>query len=151
MTGAGEGLLVARVELSFLDRARTAFRALDLRPAWKEARKPVRADQRAHAKAQEGPGGAWQARSSSTKSRAGGRRTRARRLLGRLPSAIGVGYDRRKLTVRSLVRWSAIHQEGGTAGHGARIPARPFLWVSDSLLEHVAGVVAKVVAKQGFG
>lgn len=142
-----EGLVSARVDLGFLRRARMALRSPDLRPAWKELRKPLRADQREHAKKQEGPDGSWPARASSTKVRAASGRRRKRKLLGRLPTALSVRHDRRRLLIASLAKWSDVHNQGGRAGHGARIPRRTFLWASDRVLELAAGVVSRVVAK----
>jgi len=147
-----DGFIGARLNLSFLDRAKAAWNAPDLRPAWKEARKPARADQREHAKEEEGPDGPWIPRRSRTRARSkSGRRRRARKLLGRLPRALQIKHDKRRLLIRSRVRWSGVHQEGGVAGRGAQIPARTFLWPSDELLGKVAEIVARVLAKQGFG
>jgi phage gpG-like protein len=136
----------ARVNLGFLDRARVAWSRLDLRPAWKDARPVLRADQREHAKKQAGPEGAWPARSSSTRVRSGNRR-RARKMLGRLPTSVSMRGERQRMIMRSPVAWSGAHQEGDRVGHGARIPARPFVYVSDRALEVVAGFVAVLAAK----
>lgn len=141
-----DGLGRARVDLSWVERALTGLRNPDLRPAWKAAKKPLRADQRDHAKRREGPGGAWPARSPLTQARrstGSGKRKRARKLLGKLPSALTAKHTRTSVSVMSRSKWSAVHQEGGTAGNGARIPARPFLWASDKLLETVAGILSK--------
>jgi len=141
-----EGLGQARVDLGFFQRARVQLAKPDLRPAWKESRKPLRADQRDHAKKQSGPDGAWAPRASSTKTRTSGRK-RQRKLLGRLPAALTSKYDRRKFTLRSLVKWSLAHWQGGRVGHGAVLPARVFLYASDSVLGTVSGIVARHVAK----
>lgn len=141
-----DGFIRARVDLGFLDRARALLTRPDLRPAWREVRKPFRADLADHRKRREGPDGPWAPRASSTKTRTSGRK-RARRLLGRLPTAIVVKTDRGKLTATSRVRWSAIHQDGGRAGHGARIPARTFLWASERFLELAGGAVARRIAR----
>ena len=42
--------------------------------------------------------------------------------------------SRTSLRGESRVPWSGIHQDGGTAGRGSRIPARPFLWMSEEFL-----------------
>ena len=141
-----EGLGVARMKLGWVEVALGALRRVDLRPAWKAARKPLRADQRAHAKRQEGPSGAWPGRSPLTAVRRGtgsGKRKRPRKLLGRLPGALTSKATRTSVTVIARAKWSAIHQDGGTAGYGARIPARPFLWASDHVLEVISGIVAR--------
>ncbi len=141
------GLAIARVDLGFFARKLALMRMPDLRPAWKESRKPLRADQREHAKKQEGPDGAWAPRSSATKVRAASGRKRKRKMLGRLPAALTTRADRRRVIIRSMVAWSNVHNEGGRAGNGASIPQRRFLWASDRVVEVVAGFVAKVVAK----
>ena len=140
------GLGSVQVDLSFLDRARAVLRSPDLRPAWKLIRKPVRADLRQHARKQEGPGGAWTPMSSRTKGRARSGRKRPRKLLGRLPGALTTKLERKRLLVMSQVAWSAVHQDGGRVGRGARVPARPFLWASDKVLELAGKVIAKGLA-----
>lgn len=146
-----------------------------LRPAWAALRRPMRDDQRDHAKAQAGPAGKWPRNSPKTierakqmrrgrrkaKARAKGtrketvkfsnrkrRQFRASRLLGSLPNrAVQVrqmGAD--GLVAFSRVPWSAIHQEGGRAGRGSRIPARPFLWLSDGFLSTAEKTIADHVA-----
>lgn len=134
-------MIRAKVDISAVDRGLDALTraARDLGPAFKEARKPVRKDQRDHAQRRQGPDGPWQPKSRLTRAREAlaakraKRRPRTKRLLGRLPGAIKVESNRWRVVARSKSRWSNVHQEGGTAGRGARIPARPFLWVSDAL------------------
>lgn len=145
MSDAG---VITRVNLGFLDRARAAWRSLDLRPAWKLARRPLRADIRDHAQKTSGSAGTWAPRASSTRVRSGNRR-RARKPLGRLPGSVSMKGDRNRLVIRSPVRWSGAQQEGDVVGHGARLPAREFVWVSGKALETVAGYVVRVVAKVG--
>lgn len=150
---SGDGFIGASLNLGFLDRIRSTLARPDLRPAWKEVKKPLRADLKDHKKRRESPEGSWAPIASSTKARRlAGRNKRSRRLLGRLPSAIKLSYDRRRLIAGSIVkRWPQVHQWGGRAGHGARIPQRQFLWVSDKLTEAAAAIIAKVLAKAGFG
>lgn len=123
----------------------------DLRPAWRELRKPVRADQRDHRKEKQGPAGPWAPRAESTMEAYRERRQRGRKpprgLLGRLPAALITKIERKRMIVESRVKWSGIHQDGGTAGHGAKIPARPFLWVSQQLADQVASVVSAMAKK----
>lgn len=107
--------------------------------AMQELRKPLRVDQREHARAQEGPDGPWPKRASAadrasaSRKRRKRRRPSRRRLLGKLPGAVKVTSTRSSVTIESRVAWSGIHQHGGTAGRGAKIPARPFLWISQKL------------------
>ncbi len=89
----------------------------------------ARADQRDHARRQEGPEGRWDARAPAAK----GRRSR-RRVLGRLPGAIKVQVHPDAVQITSRVAWSNVHQEGGGAGNGAIMPERPFLWWSEEFL-----------------
>jgi phage gpG-like protein len=98
-------------------------------------KRPMRQDQREHAKANEGPSGNWPARKLKSRGR----------LLGRLPTSYALTVGRRSVSVVSSVRWSAVHQQGGTAGHGARIPARPFLWVSNDLHVDAAAIMSHAV------
>jgi phage gpG-like protein len=139
-------MLEAKVNLGPLDRVLNTMRKPDLRPAWKEARKPLRADIREHRKQRTGPSGSWAPRASSTRIRAASGR-RARPILGKLPTALTTLSDRRRVAMRSRVAWSDVHQKGGTVGHGARIAARPFLWASDKVLGVIAGIVTKTLAK----
>lgn len=120
-----------KVDLSSVERGLDALyaRGRDVRPALAGLRKPARRDQVEHGRAQSGPDGRWVRRDRSKKSR------RRRRLLGRLPSATFTRVTRASLVVQSRAKWSQIHQQGGRAGNGARIPARRFLWWSDAILE----------------
>ena len=125
-------------------------RARDLRPAFKAIRKPFRSEQLHHFKEQEGPDGKWPARKESTESRALHRARKAAAKKGRKrrprkpPKPLGrlrkfrTRVRRRDITAESPIKWSGIHQRGGKAGHGARNPARPFLWVQRSWLRRYA-------------
>lgn len=140
-----DGLASASVNLGFFDRLRTTLANPDLRPAWTAARKPLRADLRAHAKDRQGPGGAWPARAASTRVRsASGRRTR--KVLGRLPGMVRTKLERSRMIFRWGTEWSDIHNSGGRAGHGARIPQREFAWLSDKALELTGAIIARGLA-----
>lgn len=125
----------------------------NLSPLLRRWKKPLRDDQRQHAREEEGPSGAWVPLSPWTMAkrlaRKGkqGRRRRAhrqgplfsrKRVLGRLPSAINVISDAHRVAVVSRASWSGVHQDGGTAGRGSRIPARPFLWLSKKVVAYAA-------------
>lgn len=150
-----------------------------LRPAWASLRRPMRDDQRDHAKAQAGPNGKWPRNSPKTierarqmkrgrrkaKKRAKGRRKetvkftnkrgrrqfRASRLLGSLPNRTvqvqQLGGD--GLRAFSRVPWSGVHQEGGRAGRGSRIPARPFLWLSSKFRDLVVSTLEDHIVEAG--
>jgi phage gpG-like protein len=102
---------------------------------FRELAPAARADQRDHARHQEGPEGRWPRRDPDTVAAPSRKRLRRRRVLGRLPGAIKVQVHPDAIEIRSRVAWSNVHQEGGTAGHGASMPARPFLWWSEEFLE----------------
>jgi phage gpG-like protein len=126
-------------------------RAHALGAAFAELKGPLRLDQRDHSKRREGPEGAWapRAASSSAKLRTGRRQRwwsrfrrtkyhRPAKLMGRLSGAVKYTANASGVTGVSRALWSGVHQDGGTVGHGSRIPARPFLWISDDMLT-VAG------------
>ena len=123
----------------------------DLRPLFRRVAKDMRADQKDHAKQQEGPDGKWPGLDPDTlakRTRQGqGRRHRGKkkrrrrafgRMLGRLPRAFAIEYDRSFIRARSRVKWSGAHQGGGLVGKGSRLPDRTFLWASTGLLAIVS-------------
>lgn len=116
-----------------------------LAPAFKTLKAPLRIDQREHAAAQSGPGGSWAPRAQSTIDRHRNKPRLPRKQLGRLPTAVSYSASARGVVGESRVAWSSIHQDGGTAGHGARIPARPFLWISDKFLGIATDALTGVV------
>lgn len=137
-------LVAAEINLDDLDRSIRGLlrQAGNLGPAWKQAKKPILADQREHARAQEGPDGQWPARSPFTIARMRSRGKR-RRPMGLLPRALKITMAPRSFRAESRVRWSMAHVTGATVGHGVTLPARPFLWASRQLLETVAVIIAK--------
>lgn len=101
----------------------------------KYLRQPLRLDQRNHARAQEGPDGPWAPRKLQPGRKR--KRGRARRLLGRLPTAIRVSVTGATVRAESKARpaMAAAHQDGPTrVGRGAIVPQRQYLWISDELL-----------------
>ena len=144
-------MITATVDIVPLENSfRAAIRAAgDLAPAWRKAKAPARVDLRDHRARNIGPDGPWPARSPFTlqrarsKARKGARQSgkRARRILGKLPTALKMDVSARALTIKSRVKWAAIHQEGGRAGRGSKIPPRPFLWASDRLLETIGRII----------
>jgi phage gpG-like protein len=136
-------------------------RASDLSLVFRDLREYLKDEIARHFKEAEGPSGAWAPRAASTEARARfemlnapKRRGKGRaaavgpmlrlrrsakdrtRLLGRFRA---VGAYLIKTTSTSLTMyprgpWAAVHQYGGTVGHGSHIPARPFLWVSDRVV-----------------
>lgn len=78
--------------------------------------------------------------------RLGGQRYRASekstRILGGLEDSITMRLVKgKRIEVFSKARIGAIHNFGGTAGHGARIPKREFMFLVDSDLEFLANLL----------
>ena len=48
-------------------------------------------------------------------------------ILGKVASSIAAKIKKGTLTLESKIPWSAVHNDGGTAGHGSAIPGRTFL------------------------
>lgn len=122
--------------------------ALDIRQTFKRLVPSAQYDQERHDRALEGPDGKWPALAASTlerrsrprgRDRKGKNRSWPTKLLGRMPKAIRSVPTNRSLTVLSrIARFSMVHQAGGRAGHGARIPRRQYLWISPWLLRRAA-------------
>lgn len=113
----------------------------DIAPLLHELKKPLRADLRAHQRERRGPDGPWPGPAAETVRKRGrtksGRRRRARDL-GKLPGQVSVsvqGGD--TLVAKNRVAWARVHQEGGTVGQGAELPAREFMYFGDEFLEDV--------------
>jgi len=51
--------------------------------------------------------------------------------LGKIASSFKTEIKDGKLVDASVIPWSGIHNEGGTAGHGAKIKARPFAYLEE--------------------
>jgi phage gpG-like protein len=126
------------------------------------AKKPVKEDLAEHQKSRSGPGGAWPGYSPATfrppkrdakgrVQKGSGKRKGARRkpsqMLGRLPKAFKSYVSEDHLKLRQMVGWADVHDQGGTAERGARIPARPFAWFSESLANDIMGAWADMVVK----
>ena len=123
----------------------------DVAPILREARKPLRSDQREHQRRKRGPDGPWPGPSAGTVRKRGrtksGRRRR-RRPLGRLPTSLSIVIvGRATLVARSKVPWAYVHQEGGRVGRGARLPARPFLYFGREFLEDVEQALGQYLAR----
>lgn len=121
------------------------------RAFFEEARKPAKADIRGHQKARKAPDGrSWPGRAPSTRERAaydGTKRPRARKrrygkrrksasgaLLGQLPGGSKSQIDRDGLVLSWPAGFAEAHDQGATVGHGAQLPARPFLGWSQGFL-----------------
>lgn len=143
-------------------------RAKRLGPAFRELQKPFRADQVDHARNEQGPSSKWPPRSPLTEARRLARNRSVRttkamrtimprkptrrstpaRILGRLPGA--VAHTVGGLFIRATSRARKVgpaHQHGATVGRGVRLQARPFLWLSDALVEKARELLADYVMK----
>ena len=60
-------------------------------------------------------------------------------LLGQVANSFSISFDKSNWEMFSRIAWAGVHNEGGTAGHGAKIPARVFLeWTPERLEKFVA-------------
>lgn len=133
---------------------------------WRVLRKPLRKDQKEHMRAgEDSKGGKWKPLASSTvqgRLSKGGRagkftkrgklRKKAQRGLSKLlsqklVSGAKVKITRRSISITSKVPWAGIHQHGGRAGRGSRIPAREFFYVGTPLVKQTARALAMHIAK----
>lgn len=137
-------MIEGKVDLRGVNRALKQLGRLgqDLRPLFREARKPVLKDQREHRAKKQGPDGAWPLRAEATTERYRQMRRRGRkppaRLLGRLPTARKVIIERRRMVIESTVKWSMAHFKGK-----GRLPKREWFWISGSLLVELATVAKR--------
>lgn len=128
----------ATVDLGDVERGLAAVErsGRDLTPAFRELKKPMREDQKDHGKRQRGPFGTWARRKPSTlafyRSRGKGRIPRP---LGRLSTAVTYTASRFGVFGESRAKWSDVHMTGGVVGKGARLRARPFLWMATKFLD----------------
>jgi phage gpG-like protein len=139
--------LAATVNIRHVIGALDRIAHLDVKKVFEDCRGVGRFDQRHH----------WPGLAASTlerRSRPRGRDKNGRnrswptKLLGRFPTALASVASRNELVIKSrIARFSKIHQEGGTAGHGARIPRRQYLWWSPWVLGQVKKVFEKAMAK----
>lgn len=110
-------------------------RAHALGAAFRALKGPLKLDQRDHAKKRMGPQGPWAPQAASTRARRlSSPKHRARRLLGRLPTAVKYAATATSVSGTSRIAWSAAHADGDRVGHGVRLPAREFLWISNAML-----------------
>jgi len=152
-----------RMDLEDIDDGFDAMkrRARDLRSVWRKFEPIAKQDQKETARLAEGPDKQkWEPLARTTASKrlrrrqASARRNRKRvpkrvtkKPLGRLPRQAQFRFNRDTFLARSRVKWSGIHQDGGVAGKGARIPARTHVYFSDDSLERLRDMLAEHVAR----
>lgn len=120
-------------------------RGKQLGQAFRVIKGEMRDDQRDHASKQEGPGGSWAPRAASTAAKMRSIGRAKKRQLGRLTSAVTYKATADGVVAVSRAPWSGVHQEGGTAGRGSKIPARPFLWISERLASKAIVVIERLI------
>lgn len=124
------------------------IRRVDTKKVLSDLRGPARFDQRHHWRKEESPRGHWRGLAASTLERrkrkrgmdrkSGKNRSWPKKLLGRFPNALQAQVSARELRIISRVkRFSMVHQEGGSVGHGAYVPARQYLWISSWLISQI--------------
>lgn len=135
------------VNLGDVDQGLAAMeaRAHALGPVFSAAKPLMRADQKEHRQAKVGPEGSWAPRSAATIAAAHGKRKLAKNLLGKLPTAVTYTADATSLTAESRAKWSAAHQDGAVVGHGAKLPQRTFLWMSEKFIELADDLVGRAL------
>lgn len=146
------------------------YRGSRLHEVFKALRPELRDELKRRAKEESGPEGSWAPRAAATRQRLAERgatktttRTQRRKkgfsgplrqttttkqlanTLGRLPGSVTTRVTPRSLIAESKVPWAGIHNEGGTAGRGSRIPARPFVFMSEEFLRQAQRDLADFV------
>ncbi len=119
----------------------TKRRVHALGPAFAQVKEPMRDDQKEHRKDKAGPESKWAPRAASTIA-SYRHRKHARALLGKLPTAVAYKASATGVTAESRAAWSDAHQEGAIVGHGARLPQRTFLWISDKLIDVATDIIS---------
>lgn len=125
---------------------RMQLAGMDLRPVFRASEHAFRADMKQHQKERRGERGSWSRLATSTilhrKARTGKQgRKRSKppkgtrlKILGNLVSAGRFNITSSRMKLISVIKWSGVHQRGGIAGRGARIPQREYYWASPRLL-----------------
>lgn len=154
---------IAIADLTEVDGAikRMLRASSNLRPVWQAARRPLRANQVAHLKERKGPSGAsWPALAPATM------KARSKRLLStskaftkkgkvrksvqkKIEKPLGKGFMKgarikiRKfsIAIRTKGAGAGVHMRGGPVGNNATVKARPFFWISDSLMRGTARTI----------
>lgn len=164
-------LIDVRIDLADVDRAIRESKALagELGRVFRALKPWAKRDQLDHAARTQGPDGPWPVRARATLERRQQRSrvvvtrqtTRARKgagagaaivtrqraiwPLGTLPRSIRYRAERDALRASSGIAWAQAHIDGLTVGHGAKLPARDYLWFSDPFLDMVAATIEDFV------
>lgn len=65
----------------------------------------------------------------------------ANRKLGRMASSIQSKLTKYDLTIQSIIPWSQAHNKGATVGHGAKLPQRQFLDITDQDIKMLIQII----------
>lgn len=149
------------VNLGGAFRMLSRMQRIDVRKTFKRVEPSARHDQQQHDRALEGPDGRWPQLAASTierRTRPRGRDKKGRnrswptKLLGRMPKSIQSITSSKSLIIRSRVKkFSMVHQAGGIVGHGARIPRRQYLWISQWLKDRTRIEFMRALAAAAAG
>ena len=140
------------VRISGVMQALAVMGKRDFRSIFASLRRPLGRDITDHRDAQRGPRGPWPALAAATRARyARQGKRRNRRMLGRLPSARRSVVRSDSLSSISRVKWSWVHQAGGRAGRGSRIPQRQFMWMSNSFLRYAGDRFSVALVRRFLG
>ena len=132
--------ITASLDLRDLDKGIRGMKvsARDLKTAFRQAAPEWRKDIRDHGKKREGPDAKWEPLAASTKAKRKARRRAGKKVavavLGKLRTAFGITFARDHIEAKSKIPWAGVHFWGGTAGKGAKIPSRDWLYASDDFM-----------------
>lgn len=151
----------ARVHIGSIQTMFNRVARIDTRKVFNDLKGPMRFDQRHHWRKDEAPDGHWPPLAASTQERRSRPRGRGKngknrswptKLLGRFPTSLQILASKKSLIARSRIKkFDYIHQAGGVAGHGARIPRRQYLWISEFLLKQTRDFFNKALARAAGG
>jgi phage gpG-like protein len=69
--------------------------------------------------------------------------------LGRMASSVKSKVEKYSVEIYSSVPWSEVHNAGGTAGHGAKIPQRQFLDVTEADIAVLLMLIEMHISSRG--
>jgi phage gpG-like protein len=118
----------------------------DMRPVFRQLKRPLIDDLKAIAASEQGPDGPWPSLSVSAARRR--KKSQFPQMLGEMahkPGNTVVSQRKQSIRARNKVGFSGMHQEGYTTPTGGKVPARPFMyfreqWLAEAnkrILEHL--------------
>ena len=134
------------LDLRELDKGFRGMKAAgkNLNPVWKVLRGRMTDDQLEHWENQEGLKGGWKPRAESTRRRWG----RRKKVFGkRFAKAFSVLSTKLELAAISKIEYASAHQFGETVGQGAKLPERPFLYLSEAFIDFALPRIQKHLGK----